>query len=62
MTALENEAVFIVTNWASEDTLRPVHRRAGIPLVLSSYGNHSCSMILLHSLKFGFFVHNGVSQ
>jgi len=22
MTALENEAVFIVTNWASEDTLR----------------------------------------
>ena len=39
-----------------------VHRRAGIPLVLSSYGNHSCSMILLHSLKFGFFVHNGVSQ
>ena len=38
-----------------------VHRRAGIPLVLSSYGNHSCSMILLHSLKFGFCAQWGFS-
>ena len=44
MTALENEAVFVVTNWVSEDTAKSWN---------SSRVVFSCSAIFLHCLKLG---------
>ena len=49
MTALENEAVFVVTNWASEDTSKYTEELKF--LLLSSYGDYSCSAIFSRCLK-----------